>query len=196
MRPVKNISGFTLIEIVSVLVILGVLAAVAVTRSGGGGSDLAVIEAALKNHIRYAQSKAMFSDARVWGIQIDTGNDDYWLVRADRGQALAWAGTRIQPFGADGSDAGFNRDRIRTSRVNVDIGGITGGAGASARLSLLFDSMGVPFWFTGGGSVTIADPLSDSPGLTRLASGISVPLSDNKGNSRTITITQETGFIP
>ncbi len=196
-RPSDN-AGFTLIELICVFVVMGILLAVAVSRFSRDSSDILTIEAALKNHIRYAQSKAMFTDAGVWGIQIDVANDDYWLVQADTGQSLTWGGSRVQPWGVNGGETDYNGDRVRTSLMDVAIGSITGGAGTTTQLTLLFDDMGTPFWHTGTGSISITDTLSDSTDLTRLASDISIPLTDTGDSnvSRTITVTRETGFIP
>ncbi len=203
-RPSDN-AGFTLIELICVFVVMGILLAVAVSRFSRDSSDILTIEAALKNHIRYAQSKAMFTDAGVWGIEIDVANDDYWLVQVQRDtdpddESLTWGGSRVQPWGVNGGETDYNGDRVRTSLMDVAIDSITGGAGATTQLTLLFDDMGTPFWHTGTGSISIPNTLtlSDSTDLTRLASDISIPLTDTGDSnlSRTITVTRETGFIP
>nr|WP_144311533.1 prepilin-type N-terminal cleavage/methylation domain-containing protein [Desulfonatronospira thiodismutans] len=70
--------GFTMLEIVAVLVILGVLAAVAVNRfTDIGAKDVAAANT-LKVHLRYAQLRAM-GDVNDWGIEIEA--DTYTLVR-------------------------------------------------------------------------------------------------------------------
>jgi len=63
-------SGFTLIEIIAVLVIIGVLAAMAATRMPSLDSyDVVKETEILKNHLRYAQIRAMSHD-ETWGILI------------------------------------------------------------------------------------------------------------------------------
>ncbi len=52
--------GFTLIEVVAVLLVLGILAAFAAVRiSDTGQSDLISQVDVIKNHLRYAQNRAM-----------------------------------------------------------------------------------------------------------------------------------------
>ena len=76
--------GFTMLEIVAVLVILGVLAAVAVNRfTDIGAKDVAEANT-LKVHLRYAQLRAM-GDIFPWGIEIEEGQ--YTLLR-ENGDAL------------------------------------------------------------------------------------------------------------
>jgi len=70
--------GFTLIEVISVLVIIGVVAAVVVSRMMSPSSFGVVSEAdILKGHLRYAQYRAM-SHSETWGIQFTTNG--YSLV--------------------------------------------------------------------------------------------------------------------
>ncbi len=59
--------GFTLIEVISVLVLLGILAAVMVNRSLDNSADVAGEVEVVKGHLRFAQMKAMNSDT-TWGI--------------------------------------------------------------------------------------------------------------------------------
>ncbi len=63
-------NGFTIIEILSVLVIIGIISAVAVSKMASTGAYNVVVEAEnLKNHLRYSQSRAM-SNNESWGISI------------------------------------------------------------------------------------------------------------------------------
>lgn len=67
---ITNSSGFTIIEIISVLIIIGILSAVVVPRITSTGVYNVVMEIeTLKNHLRYAQSRAM-SHNELWGISI------------------------------------------------------------------------------------------------------------------------------
>lgn len=59
--------GFTLIEVISVLVLLGILAAVMVNRSLDNSADAIGEAEVVKGHLRFAQMKAMNSDTS-WGI--------------------------------------------------------------------------------------------------------------------------------
>ncbi|MDA8417443.1 MAG: prepilin-type N-terminal cleavage/methylation domain-containing protein [Desulfobacteraceae bacterium] len=62
-------SGFTLIEVISVLLLIGILTVIAIGREANSGNQADVYGATevLKNHLRYAQSTAMNSDVS-WGL--------------------------------------------------------------------------------------------------------------------------------
>ncbi|MDD5759365.1 MAG: prepilin-type N-terminal cleavage/methylation domain-containing protein [Desulfobulbaceae bacterium] len=64
-----NDKGFTLIEFIAVILLLGILSAIATSRSNTLGDEAKVASAIeiVKNHLRYAQTKAMNSDVS-WGI--------------------------------------------------------------------------------------------------------------------------------
>ena len=70
LSPAKKSSGFTLLEIVAVLLVLGIVSAVVVARSGVfiEESENSVLETKLSSHLRYAQIKAM-STNEVWGVK-------------------------------------------------------------------------------------------------------------------------------
>ena len=73
--------GFTMIEAIVVLVILGIFAAVvAVRMSGTGAYDLASQVEVVKGHLRYAQTRAMNSNLVVWGIYF-TDPTHYYLFQ-------------------------------------------------------------------------------------------------------------------
>ncbi len=61
--------GFTLIEVIAVLLLIGILTVIAVGREINSGNQADVYGATevLKNHLRYAQSTAMNSDVS-WGL--------------------------------------------------------------------------------------------------------------------------------
>jgi MSHA pilin protein MshC len=113
--------GFTMIEIIAVLVILGILTAVAAVRMTNTGSyDLASQVEVVKTHLRYAQIRAMNTDAR-WGIHF-TG-DSYYLFREEQENRVTIPGE--------------NSDTVRFS-----------GKGSKLRIekdvTVIFDSFGSP----------------------------------------------------
>ena len=77
----SNNRGFTLIEIIAVLIILGIISVVILSR--GSATDEARLQAevdTLKGHLRYSQSLAMNDiPPTKWGIQIS--GQSYTLVR-------------------------------------------------------------------------------------------------------------------
>ncbi len=71
--------GFTLIEVVAILLVLGILAAVAVVRiSDTGQSDLISQVDVIKTHLRYAQNRAMTTGSP-WGVTFSAGGKTYFL---------------------------------------------------------------------------------------------------------------------
>jgi MSHA pilin protein MshC len=63
--------GFTLIEVIAVLIILGIIAAVVVSRGMSSQNDLITQADIVKTHLRFAQLKALADDSTstsTWGI--------------------------------------------------------------------------------------------------------------------------------
>lgn len=170
----KN-NGLTLLEVIAVLIVIGIISAVAAISMMKTSSSLAGYSALLKTHLRYAQTLAMNSDTgNIWGIRFDQGSNQYWLFQC--GDPLncnsTVANSEVLPLeDADGSR------RILLGEVGLDIASIT------ADVAVAFDNNGIPQQ----GTTTFA-PLSANFFIT---------LADSDtGESRTVTITQQTGFIP
>lgn len=76
----RSSMGFTVLEIIVVLVLLGILAAVAISRvSHGNDAEIRAAADRLKVHLRHAQGRAMNSDIP-WGVHFSGNN--YWLFFA------------------------------------------------------------------------------------------------------------------
>jgi prepilin-type N-terminal cleavage/methylation domain-containing protein len=74
----RNNRGFTLIEVIAVLIILGILAVVVISRSNNMDASLYSEAEVIKTHLRYAQTQAMNKTSSLtWGIKCD--GTDYWL---------------------------------------------------------------------------------------------------------------------
>ncbi len=71
----RQCDGFTIIEILLVLVLIGVLSAVIWSKPGSNATLAARVEG-IKAHIRYAQVRSMNTERR-WGIKSD--GSGYWL---------------------------------------------------------------------------------------------------------------------
>ena len=80
--PAKNNQGFTLIEVVAVLLLIGILSAVAIPRMSETGYEVVVQRDVIMNHLRYTQIKAMSTNTP-WYITF-TGNS-YQLYEGDAG---------------------------------------------------------------------------------------------------------------
>lgn len=73
-RIEKNRNGFTLLEVVTVIFILGIMAAVVAIKFLDINTVNLNSEADLfKSHLRYAQSRAMNTNT-IWGINISSAN--------------------------------------------------------------------------------------------------------------------------
>ena len=74
----KNNRGFTLIELISALLVIGIVAAVVVSRVGTSNNEVIARIEVVKSHLRYAQSRAMNSEL-IWGIRFN--GSSYWLFK-------------------------------------------------------------------------------------------------------------------
>jgi prepilin-type N-terminal cleavage/methylation domain-containing protein len=123
--------GFTVIELIAVLVMISVISAIILGRMGNLKADLDARTDTLKTHLRYAQSRAMDSDL-IWGIR--------------------YTGTGYFLFSFNGSSESVIRLPDEETPV-VDLSGDGINLGAFHEIS--FDSWGSPFAnATGTGSST------------------------------------------
>ena len=65
---IKNDKGFTLIELIMVIVVVTLIAVVVLNRLMSTGTELIAQTDVIKAHLRYAQARAMGSDV-IWGIE-------------------------------------------------------------------------------------------------------------------------------
>jgi prepilin-type N-terminal cleavage/methylation domain-containing protein len=82
---IKNNSGFTIIEIIAVLIVMGIITAFAVGRVADNKPELIAQKEVLKVHLRYAQSRAMNSNDN-YGIE--SNGNTYWLFRVSGGNRV------------------------------------------------------------------------------------------------------------
>ena len=96
----RRSSGFTILEIIVVLLLLSILAATLLGRSITTGTiDLNSATDKMRNHMRYAQAEAMklaYTDYPVWGINFTSGG--YWLFRGTN------INTKVRLPGVDSDD--------------------------------------------------------------------------------------------
>ena len=159
--------GFTLIEAIAVLVILGIIAAVAVSRGLSTNNDLIPQADIVKSHLRFAQLKALADDvkddgtAASWGIAFEATGNSYTLY--NNGTVAS-----INLPGENGNTHTFPTGVTVTTPVTVT-----------------FDSWGSP-----GADITITlnqGGVMTTPGNVTTTTG---------GVDTTITITNNTGYIP
>jgi prepilin-type N-terminal cleavage/methylation domain-containing protein len=165
MKP--NDHGFTLIEIVIVMVLISIVAATVFTRSITT-DELSLISRAekIQSHIRYAQSMAMKSND-VWGI-FCVGNE-YWLFKG-YSPFDVMTGVKLP---------GENNDEIDLSDSSVIV----------HQFSLFFDNFGRPYFVYPGALVTSAVEGALGSLTIRIES------ADDTSIVRKVSITPETGLI-
>ena len=131
-------SGFTLIEVVAVLIILAILSAVAVSRVSTDRSSLRSELNDLKAALRYAQQMAVASDSTItFGVTV-TANG-YTLVRT------GGSGNQPRLPGEESSSHSFSRVSATAGTFNFnEWGGLATGSATATTLTQ-----------SGGGSQTI-----------------------------------------
>jgi prepilin-type N-terminal cleavage/methylation domain-containing protein len=132
----KKRPGFTLLEIVAVLIILGLITATAMMVTDNTDYNLLSQAQAIRQNIRYAQSMAMKTGA-VWGVESDASS--YWafevvdtvetlrsfpgqetpVVLTDVGVSLAAFKVYFNGFGQPGNAAG---DTPSSNYLEVKVG--------------------------------------------------------------------------
>lgn len=89
-RPWRGSGGFSLIEALAVLVLLGILAAVVAGVARGSGAGVVRAEAAeLAMHLRYARARAL-ADTESWRLEISGGSG--WQIRRTGGDVVRLPG--------------------------------------------------------------------------------------------------------
>jgi len=136
-----NSAGFTMVEAVVVLVLLGVIVAVAIPRLANADSGLYTEEAVLKSHLRYAQSMAMANNVATWTVNI--GATSYSLLKNGSPSLLPGEAANIHTFtrgvratastmtmddfgGPGANDVSFTLTDTAGRTVGITVLGITG----------------------------------------------------------------------
>jgi MSHA pilin protein MshC len=149
--------GFTMIEAIVVLVILGIVSAVvAVRMSDTSAYDRASQLEAVKGHLRYAQTRAMNSNLVVWGIHFDSATTYYLFQGAGSTTWVLLPGEDSARIDLPAKKSGLTITPVR----------------------ITFNEFGSPCAASG----TPPAPLTADATVTT--------------NGGTITVTQNTGFIP
>jgi prepilin-type N-terminal cleavage/methylation domain-containing protein len=159
--------GFTLMEIVVVLLVMGIITAFAIGRGSSEGVEMKVRSEVFKTHLRHAQLMAMNAGEH-WGIATNEGGTQYWLFDYD--------GTNVTQRRLPGEDV-----------VSIDL--IDEGTVVSPGI-YSFDERGIPYFAAAGGTPpgTALHLKTDEPKdqWVNVSKG---------GENTTFRITQYTGFI-
>jgi MSHA pilin protein MshC len=162
----KGSNGFTMIELVVVLILLAIFATVVAGRFGANDTELITEKDILKSNLRYAQIRAM-NDTKTWGINLSS-NTTYTLYRDG---IKAPNPPYYLPAEDNNNPAGD--PLIHTLKGNVTIDNSLVGS------TITFNEWGIPV--DGSGSPLAAD--------------VTLSLSDGVKTS-SVNITKNTGFIP
>jgi len=76
---INDEQGFTILEIVVVIIIISILSAIMISQVNTGNSELIAFGDSLKAHLRYAQTRSMNSDT-AWSIRF-LNNSSYGLYK-------------------------------------------------------------------------------------------------------------------
>jgi prepilin-type N-terminal cleavage/methylation domain-containing protein len=167
----RNEKGFSLVEVISVLLVLSVLTAVVFARyMSADTAGTAAQASVLKNSIRYAQSRAMKlgnpdDPLTIWGIK--SAGSQLWLFRTttpDDAANMVYLPTESS-----------NRVNLTTRKVTA------------TDFTLFFDSSGRPY--TAYTDKTTNTPVSQGNPVTIVVS------STAGGTPVSFDVTPETGFI-
>jgi prepilin-type N-terminal cleavage/methylation domain-containing protein len=165
MKQLRNNAGFTLVEVIAVLVIIGILAAAVLPRmSSTSQFDLTANADVIKNQLFSAQGMAM-KQGIVGGIKCD--GSSYWLFKTNSPDDAA---NQLLFPGEDAIKVSLNNKKITLTAF-----------------TLFFDFAGRPY-------TDYTDSIVNTPVDADNQLAITVGVSSAPATA-TITITPETGFI-
>ena len=167
MRWIRRESGFTILEIVVVLIVMSIITAFSISRGLSPRTELSIQTEVLKTHLRHAHSRALNS-TNPWGIRTNAGGDTYWLFE--------YQNPTVTVFKLPGESS---------STVSLTSKGITITAGTYS-----FDARGIPYYTSETG-----EPAAAGTSLSNLGADQVITLLKS-GVTETVTITKSTGFIP
>lgn len=128
--------GFTLIEMISVLLIIGIISGVAISRVVGlDEMELASRVNSIRDHIRFTQIMAMKRNDMIWGIKSDGTN--YWVFKTATPEVAAEPDDTNNQVYLPGNE----NKKIEMPEMN-------------AFPALYFDKFGIPYAYdTGTGAI-------------------------------------------
>ena len=167
----RQANGFTLLEIVAVLALIGIFAVIAIVQHDASDASLVAQTQVFVSHLRFAQNRSMNSDV-TWGIAYHHGasdQDHYYALFRDGNPSE----TALLP--------GQSEHRVPLGKMDIAVESAAGANALAAQsFQLTFDSWGTPE------SLIAGTPSSLS---TRLR------LNKRGHPAQDVFITQNTGFI-
>ncbi len=161
----RSDGGFTIIEIIVVLVLIGIFTAVAVIQHANTDPTLLAQSQVLESHIRYIQMRSMNSDTSL-GLHFDPNGTYYELYAGNIADVI--------------SIPGISEKRLSLGEMGITVQwAIEKGPGlSSTEFQLSFDSWGRPY---------LNDVLA--------AGDITIRLTQNGGIARQLLVRKNTGFV-
>ncbi len=115
-----DVRGFTMIELISVLLIIAIVTAVAVSRVDSIATySLKSQTEVIKDHLRYAQARSMGSSI-VFGIQLDSTSSYHLFTNGDATQAVILPGEDTSPVIIPGGVTVAPKSPTTTTLVSFD----------------------------------------------------------------------------
>ena len=163
-----NDNGFTILEIVVVLVLISIIAAAVFTRSVTTDQmNFPGQVEKIKSHIRYAQSQAM-KRGEIWGIKSDgLIPGSYWMFSEES--------NLVEPDNTLYQKAFPGEESVKVSLANLNL--------TMSGFTIFFDKLGKPY-----------SSYIDDSNNTPLSSDLTITVAA-AAQSQNLTITPETGLI-
>jgi prepilin-type N-terminal cleavage/methylation domain-containing protein len=175
----QNEKGFTFLEILTVLIIMGIMAAIAIGRTVNYDAEVYAGADTLKSHLRYAQTSAMNSNpdadgtAPIWGIKGSVGS--YWLFKGTNPDSI----DNIYRLAEEDSFVGADKKiDLAAKKIKLSFTG---------NFTIFFDDRGIPY--TSYTSATDNTPLTANMRINVKPLSADTP-------SIPVDITPFTGYVP
>jgi prepilin-type N-terminal cleavage/methylation domain-containing protein len=160
-------NGFTLLEVILVLVLVSIFTVLAITQYSASDASLTAQAQVLASHLRYAQLRSMNTDSR-WGILYSSAGPDsgfYQLFHDSTAQIAQLPGE--------------DRDRVNLGAMGITISSAAAlNTPIPQNFEIRFDSWGIP--------------TSDVAGAATLTLRLTKP----GHTAQALSVTRNTGFIP
>lgn len=168
----NNENGFSLVEIIAVLVIVVIISAVVISRSGSFSADLVSQTEILKVHLRHVQSLGMTGtdSSDVFGIRCDSSF--YWMFKGNDPDLNIIMLPDDQRYNTN------NDGKLDLAEKKIAIG---------TAFTVFFDERGIPY--SSYTNKTVNTPYAADLVINVTPAGEAAPVE-------TITATLHTGFIP
>lgn len=150
-------AGFTLIEVITVLLIIGILSSVVFSRGTSLNSDLQARMSEVRSQLRYLQLKAMKTNTTYLVLRSEGAN--YWAYNSANSTIF------LALPGETSSTISLTDKKMTMSPFIIS-----------------FDRFGIPYSVSGSTH-------------TKLANNATITITAG-GQSGTLTVTPETGFVP